>query len=117
MAATPPYRPKARDFFKRALVGEVPPLCTCAEVLQELLRAYLPVARIETLDAALQLAQSATKDIWDVESADIGETRAVVEQYPALGARDLLHLACCKRRGINSIRTFDRTLASAFPLS
>ncbi|MSR37047.1 MAG: VapC toxin family PIN domain ribonuclease, partial [Gemmatimonadetes bacterium] len=30
-----------------------------------------------------------------------------------LGARDLLHLACSKRRGSTRIRTFDRALAAA----
>ncbi len=33
-------------------------LITSAEVLQELLHAYLPVRRIETLDAALALVES-----------------------------------------------------------
>jgi hypothetical protein len=31
-------------------------LCTSAEVLQEMLHAYIPVCRFETLDAALTLA-------------------------------------------------------------
>ena len=36
-----------------------------------------------------------------------------VENHPGLGARDLLHLACCQRRGIQRAKTFDRALAAA----
>jgi hypothetical protein len=40
--------------------------------------------------------------------------RALVERYPGLPARDLLHLACCRRREVAEIKTFDRALAAAF---
>ncbi|HXV62750.1 MAG TPA: VapC toxin family PIN domain ribonuclease, partial [Vicinamibacteria bacterium] len=36
------------------------------------------------------------------------------DRHPQLGARDLLHLACCKRRDIHEILTYDRTLDAAF---
>ena len=46
-----PLRDAARSFFEETLArGER--LVTSAEVLQELLHAYLPVNRLETLDAA-----------------------------------------------------------------
>ncbi|MGH8654343.1 MAG: hypothetical protein ACREYE_20220 [Gammaproteobacteria bacterium] len=34
-----------------------------------------------------------------------------------LSARDLLHLACCRRRGIAQIKSFDRGLRAAFSSS
>ncbi|WP_414843378.1 PIN domain-containing protein, partial [Mycobacterium tuberculosis] len=40
--------------------------------------------------------------------------RTLHHRHPGLGARDLLHLACCQRRGVTRIKTFDHTLASAF---
>ena len=46
-----PLRKEARSFFLESLEsGEA--LVTSTEVLQELLHAYIPVGRIETLDAA-----------------------------------------------------------------
>ena len=105
-------RPDAQQFFLDALeAGEV--LVSSAEVLQELLHAYLPVGRMETLDAALTLAQSRLADVWPVEEDDVRLARAFVERQPGLGARDLLHLACCRRRGVERIKSFDRALSSA----
>jgi predicted nucleic acid-binding protein len=108
-----PLREAARLFFEETLArGER--LVTSAEVLQELLHAYLPVNRPETLDAALTLAEARIPVVWPVEREDVGLARALVGRFPGLGARDLLHLACCKRRDVGEIKTFDRALAAAF---
>jgi len=107
-----PLRLPARDFFEHS-VEHKERLVTSAEVLQELLHAYLPVGRVATLDAALTLARSLTES-WAVEPADVVHARSLHHRHPGLGARDLLHLACCQRRDITRIKTFDRTLASAF---
>ena len=50
-----PLRLEARSFFEDTLRRRVP-LATSAEVLQEFLHAYLPVGRLETLDAAMALS-------------------------------------------------------------
>jgi predicted nucleic acid-binding protein len=109
---THPLRDEARRFFEERLQDRVP-LVTSAEVLQELLHAYLPVQRLATLDAALALADSRIRDVWAVEADDVRLARALARRYPALRARDLLHLACCKRRGVTEIKTFDRALGAA----
>lgn len=106
-----PLQEPARSFFEGALSSNEH-LVTSAEVLQELLHAYLPVGRIETLDAALSLAESRISLIWSVEREDALLARLLHERHPKLGARDLLHLACCKRRGVDRIKTFDRALAA-----
>lgn len=108
-----PLRREARLFFEETLERGAP-LATSAEVLQELLHAYLPVQRLETLDAALTLAEARISSIWPVEPEDVRLARALVDRHPALGARDLLHLATCMRRDVTQIRTFDRALAAAF---
>lgn len=108
-----PLRPEARAFFEDALTAGRP-LVTSAEVLQELLHAYLPVGRIETLDAALALIQGCVQDIWAVEAADVRLARALAADRKGLGARDLLHLASCTRREVTELKTFDRALAAAW---
>lgn len=108
-----PLRDEARTFFLEQLESGGA-LVTSTEVLQELLHAYLPVGRLETLDAALTLARERTVQVWGVEADDVLTARDLVSSHPSLGARDLLHLACCTRRGVKRIRTFDRTLAAAF---
>lgn len=108
-----PLRDEARSFFERTL-EERSPLVTSAEVLQELLHAYLPVGRVDTLDAALALASGRIATVWPVEPEDVRLARNLVEGHPELGARDLLHRASCLRRDVTRIRTFDRALAAAF---
>lgn len=111
-----PLRRPAQKFFESALTRKHEHrLVTSAEVLQELMHAYLPVQRMHTLDAALQLVAALIDDVWTVERADVMLARELNETHQGLGARDLLHLACCKRREVNRIKTYDRALASSLP--
>jgi len=109
-----PLRDPARAFFEQALGDATMGLCTSAEVLQELLHAYLPVGRIETLDAALALTRGTIDTVWTIEPEDVQLARALVDSHPELGARDLLHLGCCQRRGVRRAKTYDRALGAAF---
>ncbi|MDT8449070.1 MAG: type II toxin-antitoxin system VapC family toxin [Wenzhouxiangellaceae bacterium] len=113
-----PLKLEARAFFEQAVGQSVgnstSTLVTSAEVLQELLHAYLPVNRLQTLDDALELAVRGMHEIWPVEPDDILEAVRLADSHPTLGARDLTHLACCQRRGIRRIQTFDRALSAAF---
>ena len=101
----------AQDFFIEANRSGTP-LCTSAEVMQELVHVYLPTGRLQTFDATLGLMASAEVEVWPLEEADVALARQLHEQYPALQARDLCHLASCRRRGVREIKTFDRTLAA-----
>jgi predicted nucleic acid-binding protein len=108
-----PLKEDARAFFlEHVESGEV--LVSSAEVLQELLHAYLAVGRLATLDSALLLARARLGSIWPVAAEDVELARSLVESHPALGARDLVHLACCTRRGVARVKTYDRPLAAAF---
>lgn len=108
-----PLREKAREVFRTAL-REGTPLCTSAEVLQELLHVYLAADRLATLDAALELVERAIPAVWSVEPDDVRLARTLADRHPALSARDLVHRACCVRREVSAVRTFDRGLAAAF---
>ncbi len=102
----------AQDFFVEANRSSTP-LCTSAEVLQELAHIYLPTGRLQTFDATLELIASAGVEVWPLEEDDVVLARQLYEQHPTLQARDLCHLASCRRRGIREIKTFDQTLAAA----
>ena len=108
-----PLRQEAREFFEEGFSSQAA-LVTSAEVLQELLHAYVPVGRIETLQAAFELAGSMFQTAWPLEIDDVHHAHRLIGSHPELGARDLIHLACCQRRGVTSIKTFDRALAAAF---
>ena len=90
-------------------------LATSAEVLQELTHVYLRAGRTDALDDALTLISRAGVEVWPLEEADVTLARQLHDSYPALEARDLCHLASCRRRGIQEIMTFDQALANASP--
>jgi predicted nucleic acid-binding protein len=101
----------AQRFFVEANRSGTP-LCTSAEVMQELAHVYLSTVRLHFLDAALALISSAGVEVWPFEEADAAMVRDLHERYPTLQARDLCHLASCRRRGVKEIKTFDETLAA-----
>ncbi len=108
-----PLRSEARALLRSAIEQRTT-LVTSAEVLQELMHAYLRVGRLGALDDALSLIEGTVTETWTVEPQDVLHARRILEDFPHLGARDLLHVACCRRRGVSRLQTFDRALAAAF---
>ena len=104
-----PLKEPAREFLRESNRNRTP-LSTSAEVLQELVHAYLPVRRLETVDAAMSLISSAGVEVWPLEEEDVTLARQLHEQHPTLQARDLCHLASCHRRGVSQVKTFDQGL-------
>jgi hypothetical protein len=90
-----PLRAEARGFFIESRKNGKR-LVTSAEVLQELMHVYLPVRRIESLDAALELAVNGTDEIFPVDPESVLHARLSMDQYRTLTARDLLHVAVCQ---------------------
>jgi predicted nucleic acid-binding protein len=108
-----PLKAEAQNFFiESSRSGKR--LVTSAEVLQELLHVYLPVGRIETLDAAMQLATQGVDQVLPIDTAAVLHARNLVIQHPGLTARDLVHLAICHQHKIKDLKTFDRNLHTAF---
>ena len=108
-----PLREEAQNFFIRAH-EEGKSLVTSAEVLQELIHIYLPVGRMETLDAAFELATRGVDRVIPIDSDTVVYARDLISGNPSLTARDLLHLSVCQLHSVHELMTFDRNLASAF---
>ena len=109
-----PLKSPARDFFDDSL-RNFRPLCTSAEVLQELLHVYLSVRKYDVLGDALALIDQASVEVWPLEEADVILARQLHSMHPTLEARDLCHLASCQRRGVREIMTFDEALGAVAP--
>jgi uncharacterized protein len=107
-----PLQSDARRFFKDNTTAGTP-LVTSVEVLQELLHAYIPVRRQATLERAWELAESATT-VWDLEDEDLRQAKTLAARHVGLSARDLLHIACCRRRKATGLHTYDRKLREAW---
>lgn len=108
-----PLREEAQSFFLESS-EKGKRLVTSAEALQELLHVYLPVRRMETLDAALELATMGVDHVFPIDSAAVLHARDLVNRHPGLTARDLLHLSVCQLNKIKELKTFDRNLLTAF---
>ena len=108
-----PLKAEAQNFFLGSS-KEGKRLVTSAEVLQELLHVYLPVDRMETLDAAMELATQGVDQVISIDSAAVLHARNLANNFPGLTARDLLHLSTCQLNKIKELKTFDRNLLAAF---
>lgn len=111
-----PLGREARGFIEGAL-AQGSRLVTSAEVLQELLHVYLRANRSATLANAFELVERCMDDVWPVEQADVALARDLAIVHTGLEARDLVHLACCQRRGVTALKTFDRALAAVWQSS
>ena len=107
-----PLREPARTALKGSRgAGEA--LVTSAEVFQELLHIYLRVERELELDRAWALLRAVTVETWAIDRDDVELARSLRSRYAGLSARDLVHLACCRRRDVSRVYTFDRGLKAA----
>ena len=107
-----PLKARAQQFFDESMRNRKT-LFTSAVVIQELMHVYLRMKRPHSLDSALELMDKVGVEVWPLEEADVILARQLYEQYPSLGARDLCHLASCRRRGVCEIMTFDEALGEA----
>lgn len=106
-------REPAVDFFFNARRTGAQ-LATSAEVLQEMLHVYSSVGKFGQLSAAMKLVASASIEVWSLERDDVMLAWQLREDHPYLSARDLCHLASCRRRGVSEAMTFDESLRGAF---
>ncbi len=107
-----PLKARARDVFNESLLNSTP-LFTSAEVLQELMHAYLPVGRYDVFEDALDFLAMAGVEVWPLEEADVILASRLHSEHPTLASRDLCHLASCRRRGVQEMMTFDEALGAA----
>ncbi len=105
--------PLQEEVRQRLLALPVGGLATSAEVLQELLHAYLPANRLADLDHAFQLVADRMQ-VWSLTFEDGRAARRLADVHPALSARDLAHLALCRSHQAQEPWTYDRGLAAAF---
>ena len=108
-----PLKDIAVEFFATAQTDHIP-LFTSTEVVQELLHTYLPAGRLVTLSDAMSLVFRSAAEVWPLERDDVMLAWRLHEDNPGLSARDLCHLASCRRRGVSDVMTFDESLRGAF---
>ena len=111
-----PLKENARKFFLESSHSGRR-LVTSAEVLQELIHVYLPVGRLDCMDAAFNLVERRTDTIFPVTSETVMYARNLIDKHPELSGRDLVHLSTCQLHKIPDMMTFDRALMAVFKKS
>ena len=100
------HKSEARALLERAIAdGET--LVTDAEVLQEILRRYAAIDRRDAIGPAFDALLGVVDEVFPVERDDVERARRLLGAT-ALSARDAVHVAIMRRRGVTRILTFDR---------
>ena len=106
VGAEHPNKAAARALLERAITdGEI--LVTDAEVFGEILHRYVAIDRRDAIMPASDALLGIVDEVFPVERGDVERARRIVLTTP-LSARDAVHLAIMRRRGIDRIMTFDR---------
>ena len=107
-----PLQDPSRRFFVESYKQHTQ-LGTSSEVLQELLHVLHPAGRLKHFDAVVDLIARFEITLWSLDADDVVLAREIANDFPELSARDLCHLANCRRRNVASIKTFAKGLFAA----
>lgn len=81
---------------------------TSVEVVQEILHRYTAIRRAALGIALAREVLAAFRPLLPITHAVAGRMPDLVERYPRLTARDLIHVATCLEEGIDTIVSPDR---------
>jgi predicted nucleic acid-binding protein len=99
-----------KDAARRALelcITRGERLVTSAEVMQEILHRYGALKRLDAIQPALDALLGVVDEIFPVDADDVTNARDVMMGRAKLSARDAVHVAVMKRRGIERVMSFD----------
>jgi predicted nucleic acid-binding protein len=106
VGAPHPHKIGAARLVERAVVaGER--LVTDAEVFQEILHRYVAIERREAIQDAFDALSGVVDEVFPIDRSLVHEAKALVLAYRGLSARDAIHAAVMKARGISRILSFD----------
>lgn len=100
-------RQPSQEIVRRVAAGDLEAVVS-AEVIKEILHRFVAIRRT---DLGARIARDAL-DLFDpvlpITHAVMHRMPALVERYPTLSARDLVHVATCLEAGIATIVSPDR---------
>ena len=82
-------------------------MVTSAEVMQEILHRYAALHRPDAIQPAFDALLGVVDEVFPVEASNVEEAKDVMMGLGNLSARDSLHVAVMKRRGVKRILSFD----------
>ncbi len=102
-----PLRAPCRAILERVVAGALE-ATTSAEVVQEILHRFVAIGRPEVGAAMARDVLDAFEPVLPVTHGVMRRMPDLLGRYPALSARDLVHVATCLEEGIEAIVSPDR---------
>lgn len=102
-----PLREPSRRILERVAAGELDAVIS-VEVVQEIVHRYRAIGRADLATAISRDAMDLFAPVLPVTHAVVRWLPALVDRYPTLAARDLIHVATCEHEGIKAIVSPDR---------
>ncbi len=102
-----PLREPCQRLLRKVATGRLDAV-TSAEVIQEILHRFTGIARRSMGIAMARHALDLFAPVLPITHEIMGRMPSLVERYPQLAARDLVHVATCADAGIESIVSPDR---------
>ena len=99
-----------KDAARRALelvISRGERMVTSAEVMQEILHRYGALKRLDAIQPAFDALLGVVDEVFPIEAEDVQRARDVMMGMGKLSARDALHVAVMKRRGVARVLSFD----------
>jgi predicted nucleic acid-binding protein len=90
------------------LAAERRRLVTSSEVFQEVLHRYTSTDRRDKIEPAFETLRGLVDEVLAVEEPDVFAAKDLLHAHPKLSARDAVHAAVMRRRGITEILSFDQ---------
>jgi len=107
VGAPHPHKSDAQRLLERA-IREEERLVTDAEVLQEILRRYAAINRLDAVQPAFDALLGVVDAVYPVEGEDVVRAKEILHGTPRISARDALHVAIMRRFEIAEVMSFDR---------
>jgi predicted nucleic acid-binding protein len=101
-----PHREPSIRFLRRVQAGDVEG-CTSTEVLEEILYRYSALRRRDVAAQVYDLFVEICPAVFDVTIADTDVARTLLLEGETLSARDAMHAAVMRNRGVERIASYD----------
>jgi len=75
--------------------------------LQEICHRYVAINRREAIQPAFDAILQVVDDVLPIGRADVEHAKDTLLRYPALSARDALHVAVMARHNVTQLMSFD----------
>ena len=106
VGAEHPYRRPCQAALQRIVDEELPAVVNC-EVHQEILHRYLSLGLPDKARMTSRKLETLIPTTLPVTMADVSQAREMSKRYPALAARDLIHVAVMLNHGLKRILSTD----------